>query len=234
MSDRRDRRCHRNWLGVAAAFACAVASMATSPMFPSPRNYPAWELAKKQALLRVDGVRLKAWISKSGKTGAGVTLRVHNCGEQARRLGIKRAELQVEGAGDRVAARLPKPVEVKPGATAHLYLPFSFDNEALWNQGRRAGRLRIELELDNKRHSWVIPAAHELRGYHRALRIGPASSDCPGPSKCPSEAAKRGDGGTVLEQVPAPDAGGVIEAGPESQPAAPKEGQDGGQEGGQR
>jgi hypothetical protein len=224
----------RDWLGIGAVVACAVASMATSPMFPSPRNYPAWELNKRQAMLRVEGVRLKAWISKSGKTGAGVTVRVYNCEEQARRLGIKRAVLKVEGAGERVAAaRLPGPVEVKPGGAAHLYLPFSFDNERLWNQRQRSAHLRLELELDDKRHSWVIRAAHELRGYHRALRIGPATSDCPAPTKCPGEkrapASKSVDGGTVLEQVPTPDAGSGIEAGAESQPAAPEEGQEGGQ-----
>ena len=221
----------RNWLGVAAVLACALATAATSPLPVSyPRNYPEWRLT---SLLRLDqgSLRVRGWFSKSGKEGVGLTLRLRSCGEAmvgrdsaARpperggaapipRVAVTRASLEVAGAGS-FAAELPLPVELAPGATRDLYLPFAFDNERLWNDGRRSGQLLVELVIDGRRHVLALAAQHVLEGFHREVRRGdlPVRRLAPSPDEqCPAPliappgarvAPTSAPAGTVLEPRP--------------------------------
>lgn len=203
----------RNWLGVAAVLACALATAATSPLRVSyPRNYPEWRLT---SLLRLDqgSLRVRGWFSKSGKEGVGLTLRLRSCGESIPRVAVTRASLEVAGAGA-FAAELPLPVELAPGATRDLYLPFALDNERLWNDGRRSGQLLLELVIDGRRHVLALAAQHVLEGFHREVRAGhlPPQRIAPSPDEqCPAPliappgtraAPTSAPAGTVLEPRP--------------------------------
>ncbi len=125
-------------LRAAAVLFAAAASIAT----PAPqmrRNYPAWELATQTS--RVGCAELTAWVSKSGKQGLGITLELvsieHGC-----RVEFDAAEIDV--GGQRVAA-LSLPPALSLEAPQRVYLPFAFDNEAAWNDGRREGQFRLAL-----------------------------------------------------------------------------------------
>jgi hypothetical protein len=107
--NRRPPHPDHNWLGVAAALACGLAAAATSPFrVVHPRSYPAWYLVN--ATKQLEKARLAAWISKSGKTGVGVTVMAERCGAEAPGLEVDKAELQVDGAESFVGKRA---VEVK-------------------------------------------------------------------------------------------------------------------------
>jgi hypothetical protein len=87
----------RNWLGIAAVLACGLAAAATSPFrVVHPRSYPAWYLVN--ATKQLEEAKLAAWISKSGKTGVGVTVMAERCGQEPPALEVVKAELQVDGA----------------------------------------------------------------------------------------------------------------------------------------
>ena len=59
-------------IGVALLF-CAATS---PPRYTYPRNYPAWRIEGATTRVTACG-EVRVWVSKSGKEGVGVTVRVH-------------------------------------------------------------------------------------------------------------------------------------------------------------
>ncbi|MCA9668002.1 MAG: hypothetical protein KC503_20530 [Myxococcales bacterium] len=149
------------WLALAAVLlACA----ATQPP-RHPRAYAVWQLPEKHSA-RVGAATVQAWVSKSGKGGCGVTLRV----ESPRPLKLVDAALSVQG-GPRVRAdgTLPRLVAQGGAAVEHAYVAFVFDNEAAWNAGLRRGALELELEIDGQRQRLRIAAEHVRPANHRRV-----------------------------------------------------------------
>ncbi|MBK9036650.1 MAG: hypothetical protein IPL61_36275 [Myxococcales bacterium] len=120
------------------------------------RAYPRWSLDSGTHLdhgcLDAD-----AFVRTSGKTGVGVTVALRSHATCA--VTIARAELVVDDL--RVAAELP-PVQTLPGRSLiYAWLPFPFDNNGAWNDGKRRGQFELEVIVgDGARATWIIPAHH--------------------------------------------------------------------------
>lgn len=154
------------WLR-AAALLGALAVCAATPAPRYVRNFPRWVVIS-EAWLELGCGRAQAWVSKSGKTGVGLSIQVHGDCD----LRIERAELVIEPA-PAILGRLVADDRGRP------YLAFEFDNEALWNAGRRAGTFVLTIDAGAGEQRWELAAEHRLEGYHRQRfdRDGPWSTE---------------------------------------------------------
>lgn len=148
-----------------AAFALtALATMATSrPMMV--RNYPAWQIEGLGAR-QLDCAIVDLWVSKSGKQGLGVTLELTPTASSCR-VSVEEARFSADGVEER-AARLPAPRVVE--RRDHLYLPFAFDNEALWNDEVRDGRLDLWIRVGEASERLAFRLRHVWHAAHRIDR----------------------------------------------------------------
>jgi hypothetical protein len=167
----------------------ALASVATSaPM--RPRAFPLWRVTGAQ-LLQAGCARLTPWVSKSGKTGLGVSWQLDWQPGAACKVGVAGATLTI--AGQQV--QVPGVAELSAGATttigeppdvvtvpARLYLPVPFDGEASWNAGVREATLDVVMTVDGAptaptrlvlRHEWPDP--HEYRNRDERRHPAPVS-----------------------------------------------------------
>jgi hypothetical protein len=151
----------------------AVACAAT----PAPRyqrDYPFWELRGETTAV-LGCAETAAWVVKSGKTGLGLTVRVHATGG-ACRVELTGASLrlasgtQVRGVPDQ------RRLELARCQVEHVYLPFQFDSEAAWNLGVRSGTLELGVATGGVAHRWRMPAEHVLRAYQRDRHAPPATT----------------------------------------------------------
>lgn len=151
-------------LAVVALFA--FFSVAT-PAPRTERGFPFWKLERGEGI-PVGCARLTAWISKSGKEGAGLSIRAVDASGGAPggcAVEITAAELRI---GSRTVAGEGLPRRGTAGTAAvDLYVPFVFDNEASWNAGERTGSVRIVGAAGGVPIDVVLPARHEHEGYHR-------------------------------------------------------------------
>jgi hypothetical protein len=158
--------------GALAFVAVAAACLATS----APRlvrSYPAWEIQSLGAR-RLECAIVDIWVSKSGKQGFGVTLEIMPSGSC--RVAVTSARFSA-GGQLQASARLPGPLEL--GQKQHLYLPFAFDNQTLWNDGVHDGELELVLEIGDRRERLVFPMKHVWTGPHRVRERGPSLSPRP-------------------------------------------------------
>ena len=175
---------------VVAVTVAALACAATSPARMS-RNYPMWRVDSAQASQGC--ARITPAVSKSGKSGVGLTLAVRGLGPEICRVQIDLAALNlVAGSaadGQAVRAVRARPaensadrsVDVSEGQVAYLYLPFLFDNNRAWNEGLRGGYFQIRLAIGGQElPEWRIPAEHRLDGYHRDRQAPYRRSSAPG------------------------------------------------------
>jgi len=164
--------------GQAAALALvALTCAATSPPRYA-RNFPSWEVVSGGER-SLGCARASAWVSKSGKTGLGVSVRVEPAGEESCRVRLTGGALTL--ADGRVVPGIADGAEIAlSGCVGYLYLPFELDNEAAWNLGVRSGTLALTVEVDGVAHTWRMPAEHRLAGYHvdrYAEPAAPSASD---------------------------------------------------------
>lgn len=141
----------------------ALASVATSPP-RFPRNYPQWKAAPAQR--QVGCAIAEVWVSKSGKTGLGVTLRVikHEAGDTPTPCLVEVTRARFVAGG--TVAEAPAPAAIDLPGLSHVeyrYLPFELDNNAAWNRGERAGVLTLGFADGTE---WAIPLTHEWTGPH--------------------------------------------------------------------
>lgn len=155
------KKCELHPLPLVAVALAAAASLATS----APRlvrNYPAWQIEGLGAR-RLDCAVVDLWVSKSGKQGFGVTFEVvpqtPDC-----RFEIRSARFSA-GSLSQPASRLPEPRMLSQ--RAHSYVPFAFDNEALWNAEVDDGRLEIELAVGERTERLAFRMRHVWDGPHR-------------------------------------------------------------------
>ncbi len=128
----------------------ALAALATSQ---PPRPFTTWQTVSTNS--RAAGcARIDLWVSKSGKEGVGISLAV--------RFPQAPCDVRLTRAALRVGSKTFAPLAL-PGtlsAEAPAYIPFVFDNEALWNEGQRGGELEVEVVAAGERVVLVVPMAH--------------------------------------------------------------------------
>lgn len=170
------RTAARESTGVAAAFGrVAVVAVAggvciatpASPR-PPPRPFVAWTVTSDAGRELPGCGRARAWVSKSGKTGVGLTMVLENPDEAATcAVAIPSAALEV--AGRRIDASVvdvnppvgpAAVVALEPCRQAFVYFAFELDNEASWNRGERDARFRVAISTNGGDADWVIPAEH--------------------------------------------------------------------------
>jgi hypothetical protein len=149
---------HR-FVGGLALVGIALTCIATSapPPFP-PRPVAGWSV--NGATITLACGEASAWVSKSGKTGFGLTVRAP-------------CPLTITGArvwfADRrmVNGRDITLVQPEPGRADYHYIAFELDNNTLWNHGVRTAR--IELDLGAAGSLWTMHAkqAYVVFGAHR-------------------------------------------------------------------
>ena len=147
---------------LAVVTLAALASMATSPP-KMARVYPQWQF-ENPARFSEGAVEVEAWVSKSGKTGVGVTLALTNNAEQPVGVLVEQAVFSVGVLRASTASR--QSTDIAPKTQAFIYLPLPFDNNAIWNDGERAGHLELRLIVGDgpaveqrfrMNHMWVAP-----------------------------------------------------------------------------
>lgn len=146
-----------------ALVASSAACLATSRP-QTTRGYPSWRLEHLGAR-DVGCATVDAWVSKSGKQGVGVTLQV-KAAQAACEAQVRSASLRI---GERVipTSKLPGPL-LGSAREQYVYLPFAFDNEALWNQGERLGKLELEISTGSETQHIVLAMRHVLAEPHPA------------------------------------------------------------------
>lgn len=164
MADRKKQ--FPGWLQVAAFVAAAISVIATQPP-RQPRNYPTWEFTNERTR-DLFGLDAKLWVSKSGKRGTGITLRLHNPDSVPVIISLLSAQFTA-GEITRTAQGVPTEVSVKPHTSHHLYIPFTFDNEKTWNDSFRKGILSLRFKKEGKEIAWRADLKHHLRGFHRTV-----------------------------------------------------------------
>ena len=176
---------HPRWLQVAAVLAAAAAAVATSPAWVV--DSPAWQIDRDREE-ESGGLSIRAWVSKSGREGMGVTLRVENRGQEEITLRITKAAFLYEGASIPSRA-MPPTATVGPEETHHVYLPFLFENHALTAGEISHGRLEITFRAgDAGERVWTLSMSYRMRKLDARSGLTKPSVD----------AAERSvDGGTV-------------------------------------
>jgi hypothetical protein len=138
----------------------ALASVATSrPM--QVRNFPTWETTAPERDLGC------AWatthVGKSGKEGFGLVLRV----EARRRCDVRVVAATADIGGERVTAtELPTSGPLTSSEPVFLWIPFPFDNEQAWNDGRRTGSAELVLRIGDREDRWPLPLNERYDGPH--------------------------------------------------------------------
>ena len=155
------RHRHANIAAFVVALA-ALASVATSrPM--KPRAYPAWKLVSGQQHTQ-QCVDLLGWVTKSGKTGFGMSIELRSKGDCM--VEVAKAELLLDGQTV-AAADLWDPIDMKGHSLLFAYIPFEFDNNTAWNDELRDGIVELHVNTNgNSGPPWRITAEHRRDKYH--------------------------------------------------------------------
>jgi hypothetical protein len=172
------------WARSIAIAAAAFASLGTSQMRMS-REFPGWEF-RAPSTRRLGCAQVQAWVAKSGKQGLGLMLELRNPAEQSCSLTLADARLRV---GPLVVLGVQqRPFLLQRGAVQQLYVPFEFDNEALWNDGQHSGSLQLLFRGDGlpTEELWHIPLEHVMQ---------PRSQDVP---QRPTPVAPSSSGPTIV------------------------------------
>jgi hypothetical protein len=157
------------WAQGLGVLLAGVASMATEQ--PPERGFALWgpDGAGSRA---VGCATVEAWVSKSAKTGLGLTLGARARGrEPACTVAVEDATLYLSSGQEvRPGAALPRELTIGDGSQAEgggsIYLPFAFDNNHAWNTGVRSATLRVTLRGQGEaRVTWDVPLAQRYEGY---------------------------------------------------------------------
>jgi hypothetical protein len=159
-------------LGLAAFF-----SLATSPI-REVRAFPEWRITGEQEH-RVGCATVRAWVSKTGKEGMGVTLRLS--GSLGCAVVVRDARL-VLGSQEIVAVKQPPGHSLTGARPVHVYLAFPFDGESAWNQGLRVASLRLDLGSDQATRTpssvWELPLEYRWDAPHSAYHPPCRGGEC--------------------------------------------------------
>lgn len=151
---------------IVAALAC----MAT-PAQRFERNYPAWVFDQSNDAglgpsLSYGCAEITPWVSKSGKEGMGVSFEVQNATSDLCTVQVVYAAFVPEGMTVKPYA-MPQQLQLTPEELGDAYVGFVFDNEALWNQGRRTGVLHVTFNVQGEVKEFRLPLTHKMDGFQR-------------------------------------------------------------------
>ena len=163
--------------------AVAVLACVATPAPRQPRHFPMWQV--DNAPREFSCARIAPVVSKSGKTGAGLTLVVRGLGPGTCRVQVESATMSFvapqgispatsPATSPTVAPAVPMTgehaTEVADGQLTRLYLPFVFDNNELWNRQVHRGQFALELVVNGRAQpAWQLPASQARAGYHHNL-----------------------------------------------------------------
>ena len=140
-----------------------AASIATSTPL-KPRAYPAWQFVAGQRHTQ-ECVDVYAWVSKSGKTGFGMSIELRSRGNCM--VEVATAELQLDGRTLAAADRWDA-IDMKGHSLLFAYIPFEFDNNQAWNDELRDGVVQVQLTTNgNGGPPWRITAEHRRNATHQ-------------------------------------------------------------------
>jgi len=185
--DVRERQPHaapafRTGVAFALVLLLCAATSHSAPRPKPPRPVPGWIVT--DGLLTLPCGQAAAWVSKSGKTGFGLTVRVVRNEDADCPATIASARLTLRDgtivAGTAIdvdvmpKARPPAVSEElepspEPPSPALLnraryhYVMFRFDNNACWNRGDCAGDVELEIDVGGRRMPWRMPGVHRYR-----------------------------------------------------------------------
>lgn len=167
----------------AAATAFIALACAATPAPRYQREYPSWQLTANSAPV-LGCAEAAAWVVKSGKTGLGLTLRLHATGGRCK-IDVAAASLRL--ADGTVVRGVPqkRQLDLARCQIEHVYIPFRFDSEAAWNLGVRSGEIALELATGGVQHHVRMPAEHVLRAYQTTRNAAPPAT--PALSACAAE-----------------------------------------------
>jgi hypothetical protein len=182
----------------AALLACA----ATQPLPAECR--PSWRLQETTPTL-VGCAIVEAWVAKSGKEGFGITIALRRATADTSCRARVTAASFAAGTYHAAPSRLPDPVVLSDEET-YLYLPFPFDNQALWRESvdraeLRRGIVTLEIAAGTADHEaakrWELVTAQEILPRHehqgdrhcddapRAMRTAPVPPSMVGAGSIP-------------------------------------------------
>ena len=154
-------------LALGGTLLVCAATPAPPPVPPPP--VAGWYAA--DAVLPVACGEVHAWFSKSGKTGAGVTIGVVRAADAPACVAtITAARLRfADGSVDGQTVELPATASLAPRDARDQppyeslgYVGFAFDNQARWNRGDRSAVLELELLVAGEPRTWAVPAKHAM------------------------------------------------------------------------
>lgn len=154
------------WVRTLVLGVAAVATMATpAPMMG--RNYPKWRALDGTGDMSLGCATASLWASKTGKEGAGITLRL--MADHACQVELVEASFLVDGEAHPPISKIEN-AALKAGDVAHRYLAFSFDGNKAWNQGSRKAQLNLRFRIQGQNESvevpWRIPLEYRLDDFH--------------------------------------------------------------------
>lgn len=177
----RDREHGAGARAVPRRFASAVAMIAVllvCAATPAPPPVPPQPVAGwvvEAGKLELPCGVAEAWVSKSGRAGAGLTVRVVRASEsEPCDVAIRAAALRfADGAipGREVPVTVPPPSperrvqdpsELDFERSTWRYVAFEFDNLGRWNRGDRQAAFELELDVAGAPLPWRMPARHVM------------------------------------------------------------------------
>lgn len=157
-----------NTARLALVSAAALACLATSaPRYRTIRAYPTWKVPPNSQIA-VGCASTKTWISKSGKTGIGVSILVTST--EPCNVAIDLMRVEIDGASFEPPG-LPPSATVLATSPVHFYLPLELENEALWNRSIDSGSLAITLRGGSEKQELRYAMKHSRPGPHITVPI---------------------------------------------------------------
>lgn len=157
---------------IVAALACLA-----TPAQRFERNYPAWVFDEGADGGLAPGLSygcaaISAWVSKSGKEGMGVSFEIQNATVDRCTVQIVYAAFVPDGQTVKPHAA-PGALELPAEEVRDTYVGFAFDNEALWNEGRRTGVLHVTFNVQGEIREFRLKLRHALDGFQRERHRAP-------------------------------------------------------------
>ena len=159
---------------MACVAVAAVASVATSRVPPPPcptseaRDFAVWTMPPEQR--QPQGCAgVSAWVSRSGKQGVGVTLRVLNLSEATCEIEVLGSLFEHERASVQGDTESPS-LRLAPRRDGHIFLAHHFDSEALWNASENRARYLLHTAVNGvEQPLWRISMTQQRAAPHRIV-----------------------------------------------------------------